>query len=62
MKIKTEIEMTPEEAKELITPDKKDIDRSTELYYHWLETVQKSAQQFWTGALNSEAKNNDRQG
>ena len=54
--------MTPEEAKELITPDEKDIDRGTELYYHWLETVQKSAQQFWTGALNSEAKQNDGQG
>jgi len=61
MKIKTEIEMTPEEAKELVTPDKKDIDRGTELYYQWLETVQKSAQQFWTGALNQEGKSNDRQ-
>jgi len=43
MKIKTEIEMTPEEAKELMMPSGTQIDAGTHLYQQWLNTLTESA-------------------
>ena len=47
MKIKTEIEMTPEEAKQMMTPSSTDIDAGVQLYSQWASLVQDSALGFW---------------
>lgn len=42
MKINIEIDLTPEEAKELFVPSEKQAELGTQLYQSWLEAVQKS--------------------
>lgn len=47
MKIRTEIEMTPEEAKQMMKPSSTGIDAGVQLYSQWANIVQNSAMDFW---------------
>lgn len=42
MKINVEVDLTPEEAKELFVPSEKQTEFGTQMYEQWLSAVQKS--------------------
>ena len=59
MKIKTEIEMTPDEAKELMMPSEKQVDVGTELYQKWLETITESTFNLMNPVYSKQEKDDD---
>jgi hypothetical protein len=61
MKIKTEVEMTPEEAKELMMPSGKQLDLGSNLYQQWLETVTESAFNLMNPSYLKQEKSDDGQ-
>jgi len=61
MKIKTEVEMTPEEAKELMMPSGTQVDVGTQLYQQWLSTLTESAFNLVNSSYLKQEKGNDGQ-
>lgn len=60
MKVKIEIDMTPEEAKELFVPSEKQAEFGSQLYEQWLASVQKSIMEAYNPMNN--VKNEDKSG
>lgn len=61
MKVTIELDMTPEEAKELFVPSEKQAEFGTELYNKWLEAIQKSTMELTNPMNYVKGKSNDRQ-
>ena len=60
MKINIEIDMTPEEAKELFVPSEKQAELGTQLYQGWLEAVHKNTLDLMNPANYSKGQDRDR--
>ncbi len=61
MKINVEIDLTTDEAKELIMPSEKQTEFGTEMYNKWLEAIQKSTMELANPMNYVKGKSNDRQ-
>ena len=60
MKINIEIDMTPEEAKELFVPSEKQAELGTQIYQGWLEAVHKNTIDLMNPANYTTGKNDER--
>jgi len=60
MKINVEIDLTPDEAKELFVPSEKQAEFGTQLYERWLEAVQKSTLDLMNPINYTKGQDNDR--
>jgi hypothetical protein len=59
MKVTIEIDMTPEEARELFVPSDQQAELGRQLYQQWFSAVQKSTMDMMNPANYSKGDNND---